>query len=211
MDRCYAPPMLSLFALSTLALISPPRADTDPSQVSEADAISCRLSVPEYTGFALAVDADGPDGIARARHWKEIASTNPFMREYLLPAEIVVAGAYRTRRIAFTADAILAVLDVADPATVARGENIANAMDPAPLMESLRREGVKNPEAEIKFRKFLGERIVKDETEQAKDGEAHGAHMVVARSISNATTHPGKTFYGCSYRMELLDKDGKPL
>jgi hypothetical protein len=33
----------------------------------------------------------------------------------------------------------------------------------------------------------------------------------VARSISNATTHPGKTFYGCAYRMEMLDKDGKPL
>ncbi|NYT42997.1 hypothetical protein HZY97_19645 [Sphingomonas sp. R-74633] len=200
--------MLSLFALSALALTLPQEA-SDPSQVREIDAIDCRLSVPEYTGFALAVD--GPEGIARARHWKEVASANPFMREYMLPADIVVAGAYRTRRIAFTADAILAILDVADPETIARGENIKNAMDPAPLLESLGPEGARRAEAEIKFRKFLGERVVKDETEKAGDGEAFGTHMTVTRSISNVTTHPGKTLYGCSYRMEMLDKDGKPL
>jgi hypothetical protein len=197
--------MLSLFALSALALTSSP----DPSEVREADAIACRLSVPEYTGFALSVD--GAEGIARARHWKELASANPFMREYELPAEILVAGAYRTRRIAFTADAILAILDVADPATVARGEHIDNAMDTAPLLDSLSPADAAKAEAAMTFRKFLGQRIVKEETERAKEGEAFGMHMTVARSISNATSHPGKTLYGCSYRMEMLDKDGKPL
>jgi hypothetical protein len=201
--------MLRPFALFALALTASPHPATDPSDIREADAIACRLSVPEYMGFALSVD--GPDGIARARHWKEIASANPFMREYALPAEIIVAGTYRTRRIAFTADAILAILNVPDPATIARGENIPNAMDPGPLLESLGPAAAKQVEAAIKFRKFLGERIVKEETEQPQDSEAFGVHTTVARSISNATSHPDKTFYGCSYRMEMLGKDGKPL
>ncbi|MEP9361118.1 hypothetical protein [Sphingomonas sp. KR3-1] len=165
--------------------------------------------MPEYIGFALALD--GRDGIARARGWKEVASANAFLREYTLPAEIVVAGAYRTQRIAFTADSILAVLDVADPATIARGENIRNAMDPTPLIESLGPADAKRAEAEIKFRKFLGERIVKDETVRPQGDEAFGAHLTVARSISNVASHPGKTFYGCAYRMEMLGRDGKPL
>ena len=66
-------------------------------------------------------------------------------------------------------------------------------------------------ERSIRFRKFLGERVVTDVTEPARDGETFGSRTVVARSISNATTHPGKTLYGCSYRMEILDADGEPL
>jgi hypothetical protein len=194
--------MLGLFALLALAASA-----SDPSEISEADAIACRLSVPDYNRFALAVD--GPDGIAQARGWKEVASPNLFLREYALPAEIEVAG-YRTRRIAFTSDSILAILDVADPATIARGENVRNAMDPAPLLKSLSPEDARRAQAEIKFRKFLGERVVKEVTEQP-EGETFGTHMTVARSISNASTHPGKTLYGCSYRMEILGKDGKPL
>jgi hypothetical protein len=84
-------------------------------------------------------------------------------------------------------------------------------MDPGPLLESLGPAAAKQVEAAIKFRKFLGERIVKEETEQPQDSEAFGVHTTVARSISNATSHPDKTFYGCSYRMEMLGKDGKPL
>jgi hypothetical protein len=61
------------------------------------------------------------------------------------------------------------------------------------------------------FRKFLGERIVKEETKPAHDSESYGCHTIVARSISNTATHPGKTFYGCSYELERLDKDGTPL
>lgn len=196
--------MFRWLVLSALTLISPLQDASDPSQVREIDAIECRLSVPDYTGFAL--ELGGPEGIAKARHWKQIPSTNPFMHEYALPAEIVVAGTYRTRRIAFTSNAILAILDLPDPAAIAHAENIANAMDPQPLLDSLGRG-----DAPIKFRKFLGENIVREETVPAAKGEAFGSHTMVARTISNATSHPGKTLYGCAYRMELLDRDGKPL
>ncbi len=205
--------LLALGALASFASSHSPAQDApDPARISETDAIECRLAVPDYTGFVLSVSE--ADGIAQARHWKKIESTNPFLSEYALPAPITVAGSYRTTRIAFSADAILAVLDVADPAEIARAENVRNQLDPDPMIEDLIRSSGKSRaevEAQIKFRKFLGERIVKDETQPATKDEAFGSHMTVARSISNATTHPGKTLYGCSYRMEILDKDGKPL
>jgi hypothetical protein len=204
--------LLALGALASFASSHRPVQDApDPARISETDAIECRLAVPDYTGFVLSVSE--ADGIAQARHWKKIDSTNPFLSEYELPAPITVAGGYRTTRIAFSADAILAVLDVADPAEIARAENVPNQLDPDPMIEDLIRSSGKSRaevEAQFKFRKFLGERIVKDETEQPK-GETFGSHMTVARSISNATTHPGKTLYGCSYRMEVLGKDGKPF
>lgn len=202
--------MVPLLALSALALL-PLQDAPDPARISETDAIECRISVPDYNGFALSLGE--ADGIAQARHWKKIDSANPFLSEYELPSPITVAGTYRTTRIAFSANAILAILDVADPTSIARAENVPNTMDPDPMIEDLARTSGKSyaeVAAEMKFRKFLGERIVKDVTEPAK-GEEFGTHMVVARSISNATSHPGKTLYGCSYRMEILDKDGKPL
>ena len=204
---------LALFALWILA----PRAgvgdsDVDLAKIRETDAIECRLEVSHYDQFAMAIEGEGK--IAKRRHWKKINSPNPFMNEYELPKPIVVAGSHSTRRIAFTADAILAVLDLADPAVIARGAHIDNAADIEPMIAEVVRSGMATRgqvEAEIKFRKFLGERVVKEATEPASAGESFGSHMVVARSISNATTHPGKTFYGCSYRMEVLDKDGAPL
>lgn len=205
--------MYRLLALVALAPIAAPHQDApDPSRISEVDAIECRLSVPDYTGFALSVSE--ADGLGQARGWKKIDSANPFLSEYELPQPITVAGSYRTTRIAFSANAMLAILDVADPAEVARGLGVPNAMDPDPMIADLARSSGKSyaeVAAGMKFRKFLGEKIVSEKTEPAADAESFGSRMTVARSISNATSHPGKTLYGCSYRMEILDKDGKPL
>jgi hypothetical protein len=162
--------------------------------------------------FAMAIS--GEEDLAKARRWKKIDSGNPFMNEYELPAPIVVASSYSTKRIAFTADAILAILDLADPGVIARDAQVENAMDPEPMIAEMVRSGKATRaeiEAEIKFRKFLGERILADVTTPAAKGESFGSRTVVARSISNVTTHPGKTFYGCAYRMEVLDEKGVPL
>lgn len=204
--------MVFLYALAlTLAL---QRADTPNiglAATSEVDAINCRLDVPSYMQFAIAID--GEEKLAHTRHWKRVASRNAFLNEYQLPQAIVV-GAYSTRRIAFTSNAIVAILDLPDPATLARAENVENAMDATPMIDALVATGKMTraqAEAAVPFRKFMGERILKDVTEPAGQGESYGSHSVVARTISNATTHPGKTFYGCSYRFEMLDKDGAPL
>lgn len=204
--------MFLLYAMTLIAAPPADRASENLAHVTELDAINCRLDVPGYTEFAMAVN--GEEHLARARHWTKIASANPFMNEYDLPQPIVVAGAYSTRRIAFTSNAIVAVLDLSDPATVARSEHVENMMDAGPMIDALVATGQVSrgeAEAEIKFRKFLGERALKDVTEPAGEGESYGSHSVIARTISNATTHPGKTFYGCSYRIEMLDRDGTPL
>ncbi|MBB5711566.1 hypothetical protein [Sphingomonas xinjiangensis] len=205
-------PALTLFALFlALPLQESDPPEADPAQVSEVDAINCRLNVPSYTGFAMSLG--GKDGIARKRGWKQVGSGDGFLLEYQLPAPITVAG-HRTQRVAFSGDSILAILDVPDPAVLAGPEQITNDFDIEPMIAELVASGKATRaqiEAEFKFRKFGGERILKEETEAAGEGESFGSHMMVARTITNAATHPGKTLYGCAYRMEVLDKDGAPL
>lgn len=208
--------MKSIVPLLALLVAAPLHAadntDFDPDTVSEVDAINCHLDAPTYNGFALSVDEDG--GIAAKRHWREIKTDNPFLIEYELPEPITVTGTYQTRRIAFMARGILAILDLADPAVLAREEDIVNEANTDLLIEELVAAGKATRaeiEAEIKFRKFLGRRVMVDVTEPAAAGESFGTHTVITRSISNVTTHPGKTLYGCSYDVELVDKDGKPL
>jgi hypothetical protein len=212
----YEPPMIEIPAMFTAFLISALSSASspavEPKQVREADAIECRLDVPTYQGFAFAIE--GEEALAKQRGWKKIPSANPLFLEFELPEPISVAGTYSTRRIAFTADAILAVLDLPDPAVIAGKEQIANTMDSEPMIAALVATGkVSRDEAErmIPFRKFLGERIVQESTEKAPDKDGFGGHFVVARTISNVRTHPGKTFYGCAYRMELIDSAGAPL
>lgn len=207
----------SMFAalVATLTLATPLRAaeePVDPNSIDIVDAIECRLDAPAYMGFALALN--GEEKIAAKRHWVRVATKNAFMNEYDLPAPITVAGHYSTRRIAFTASGVLAMLDLADPNGLAREQGIENAVDPSPLLEAMIASGKATPAdiaAATTSRKFLGEKIVVDRTEAPAAGESFGAHIVVSRNVSNVTTHPGKTFYGCSYRIEVIGKDGEPL
>jgi hypothetical protein len=199
--------------LATLALLLSPslaaaqEAEIDPDAVSELDAIDCKLDVPHYLAFAMAIDSDG---IAEKRRWKKIESGNPFLQEYELPAPIVVAGSHSTRRIAFSSSGILAIIDLPDPAAIAREERIDNAVDLDPLIAEVESAG-EDVDKTIKFRKFLGERVLVDRTEPPAEGESFGSRTIIARSISNATSHPGKTLFGCTYRLELLDENGDPL
>lgn len=205
--------MVFLYALVLAAqLHDAGGASSDPADISVLDAIDCRLDAPSYTGFAMAVD--GKDGLAQTRRWRKVVSTNAFMNEYDLPAPITVAGSYSTRRIGFTANSILAIIDVPDPAVVGRAEHIDNLVDAEPMIDALVATGKVSraqAEASMPFRKFLGTRIVSDVTEPAGEGESFGSHTVVAHTISNATTHPGQTFYGCSYSITVLETDGIPL
>lgn len=174
----------------------------DPMLVLETDAIACGLDAAQYTGFALSIS--GGDGIAKARKWRKIKQSNPFIEEYELPAPIKVAG-YTTRRIAFSANALVAVLDLPDPGVVAAPEGITNAVDDAAAQM-----GLPSPPPGA-FHKFMGERVLVDRTEPAAEEGGFGMHEIVAKTVSNVDTHPGKTLYGCSYRIEMLDENGKPL
>jgi len=184
----------------------------NPAAVDVVDAIECRLDAPTYNGFAL--ELNGEEKIAETRHWRRIVTKNPFMNEYELPMPITVAGLYNTRRIAFTASGVVAILDLPDPTKLASEQGIKNAADPSPLIEAMIASGKATPqeiEMATKSRKFLGEKILVDRTEKPAAGESFGTHMVIGRNVSNVATHPGKTLYGCSYRIEPVDKDGQPL
>jgi hypothetical protein len=184
----------------------------DPDSIDVVDALECRLDAPAYTGFAMALN--GEEKIADKRHWVRIKTKNPFINEYELPTAIKVAGHYSTRRIAFTSSGVLAILDLDDPTALAREQKIENAVNPDPLIDAMIASGKATPQeiqAATKSGKFLGEKIVVDRTERPSADEMFGAHIIIARNVSNVTTHPGKTLYGCSYRMEMIDKDGKPV
>ncbi len=177
----------------------------DPLAVSLEDAINCRLDARTYNGFALNVGGD--DGVAKARKWRLIKTDNPFLNEYQLPAPVSVAG-MRTARIAFSSSGVLAVLDLVDPKPLAKAEQIENEADPAILFKGM---GL-TPE-QIKAlpggNKFLGEReIVSKEEKDEKIGLIFTTK--VKRSISTVSSHPGKTLYGCSYRVDFREiNEGK--
>ena len=204
--------LLTIALLGASPVAATEEEEFDPSTVSEVDAINCDLDAPTYNGFALSIAGD--DGLAAHRRWRKIDSGNPFLDEYELPVPIIVAGTYQTRRIAFSASGILALLDLADPAAIAREEGVTNSLDPEPLIAEIVASGKATRaqiEADMQFRKFLGEQVIVDRVELPENGESFGAHIVISRTISNVATHPGKTLYGCSYRIELIDKDRKPL
>jgi hypothetical protein len=207
------------FRIAVLAALLPASAfaaavqddEVDPTKIDVRDAIACRLDAPTYNGFAMAVAGD--DAIAAKLGWKPVKSSNFLLKEYDLSAPITVAGAYSTRRIAFTSTGVLAILDQSDPAIVARKEKIENGMPSEGLIDALVASGKvtrAQAESEIKFRKFIGERVISDVTDPV-DGDHFRAHTRIALNVSNVATHPGKTLYGCSYKIDLLDKDGKPL
>lgn len=208
-------PILLFAALSgatpIAASVSRPENEA-PERVDVVDAIECRLDAPLYNGFALALN--GEEEIAKKRRWVRIKSKNFFMNEYQLPAPVTVAGDYSTRRIAFTSSGVLAILDLADPTLLARKMDVENSADASPLIEAMIASGKATPaeiEAARTSGKFLGEAVLVNRVERPAAGERFGTHTVIARNISNVTSHPGKTLYGCTYRIELIDKDGRPL
>lgn len=199
--------------LAPAALRAQADSEPNPDAVNVVDAIECRLDAPTYNGFALALN--GEEKIAQKRHWVPVKTGNAFLNEYALPAPITVAGQYSTRRIAFTSTGVLAILDLPDPAPLAQAQGITNAADANPLIAAMRDSGEAVPPELAamakKSGKFLGEKVVVDRVEKPAPGESFGTHTTITRNVSTVTSHPGKTFYGCSYRIELIGKDGKPL
>lgn len=184
-----------------------------PESVDVRDAIECRLDAPVYNGFAFALQ-DEEHAIAKKRGWTKIESKNFSMNEYELPEPITVAKHYSTKRIGFTSNGVIAILDLPDPEVIAKEVGIKNAMDPNPLIDMLVASGKvtrEQVEKEMPFRKYMGQKLVLDRRTPPDSKDGFGFHILINQEIANASTHPGKTFYGCSYSMKLTDKNGKPL
>lgn len=208
----------------------------DAAEVSVVDAINCHIDAPTYNSFVLAIV--GEDNLAERLGWRKVDGENAFLAEYELPYELSITGNWATNQIAFSSSAVMAILNVADPELIAAGEGIKNEADAviadmadswadasaeaqqaaaqmavdAPDTETDANGATEGkPEATKTFVKFLGRRVIVDVTESANEDDAFGTHTMITRSISNVSSHPGKTLYGCSYKIELLGRDGKPL
>lgn len=177
----------------------------DPMTIDIADAINCKLDVPTYNGFAISIGDD-----RKKRGWKIVKSDNPFLNEYLLKEPITIAG-YQTNRIAFSSSAVMAVLDLADPNVAAKQEAITNDAEAAAaaLLDGLDLTQEQRDDIPV-GNKFMGQKVLSDTTE--KDVELNMSFKsVISRTISNVSTLPGKTLYGCSYRITIFGADGKEI
>ena len=167
--------------LVPLVLLAAPAAagDFDPASLDLAALIECRADVPTYNGFVLWLTGD--PGTVEKLGWKEVASDNPFLSQYELPAPVHVFGR-ETATIVFTATGPMAVLDgIAAP-------DLARRLDvPAT---------VSTPD------KFLGEKVLAESTE-----ESGGVNLStrVTLNVSTVDTHPGQTLAGCSYVIDVGD------
>lgn len=182
-----------LSATSALAQPLPP--------VNIVDALTCKLAVPDYMGFALTLGDD--DTGYRSRGWVKEESGTPFLSQYRLPAPIDVGG-YRTRTIVFSASGVAAVLDVADPSKVAAPLGVVNTImsreAAAAALGLTPAQAAQLPPVTT----FVGERVVSDKTEV--DAETHVRfHVRIVQSVRNETAHPGKTLIGCSYSLDPVD------
>lgn len=208
----------------------------DPAEVSIVDAINCHIDVPTYNSFVLAIV--GEDNLAERLGWRKVEGENAFLAEYELPYELSITGDWATNRIAFSSSAVMAILNVADPELVAVKDGIKNEadavianmadawVDASPEAQQAAEQATSETRdtetkanvatgekaaASSTFIKFLGQRMIVDATEPANEDDSFGTHTMISRSISNVISHPGKTLYGCSYKIELLDRNGKPL
>jgi len=151
--------------------------DFDPAALDLAALIECRADVPAYNGFALWLA--GEPGAAERLGWKEVASGNPFLREYELPTRIRVFGR-ETASIVFTATGPMAVLDDVFAPDLAQALGVTAQ--------------ISTPE------KFLGEKVVVESSEEA-DGMTFATR--IALNVSTVESHPGKTLAGCSYTLDV--------
>lgn len=149
----------------------------DPFAVDLASLIECREEARTYNSFALWLT--GEPAAAEALGWQEVASDNPFLKEYRLPAAVGVFG-YNADRVAFTASGPMAVLDAVAPD------------------ELTKRLGI-TPEIATAG-KFLGEKVVLEAKEEDL-GMVFETRITL--NVSTVDSHPGKTLAGCSYRVEV--------
>ncbi|TPL77713.1 hypothetical protein [Mesorhizobium sp. B2-3-15] len=151
--------------------------DFAPTSLDLAALIECRADLPAYNGLALWLGGE-PDA-AQTLGWKEVASGNPFLRQYRLSAPVHVFGR-ETATIVFTATGPMAVLDgIAAP-------DLARQLDvPAT---------VSTPD------KFLGEKVMAESSE-----DAGGVSLAtrITLNVSTVESHPGRTLAGCSYALDV--------
>ncbi|GAC1041259.1 hypothetical protein [Rhizobium sp. No.120] len=157
-------------------------AEQDPSKIDLAKLIECTTyDVPSYNNFALWLT--GPDSVAAMKQLglSELPSDNPFLREFQLSSPVTVFGR-QTNRIVFASTGPLAVLDEADPHSLAKQLGVIASVDQP--------------------NKFLGEKVVLSQKDQQENSDTV-LETRISLNVSTVNTHPDKTLAGCSYSIEV--------
>lgn len=145
------------------------------------DVLTCKVDPQAFNTFAMMSD-DEAEGF-KARGWQRIKSDNPLLYLYHLPEPITIAG-YKTSTVALSAGAFLAVLDEVDTKKVAAEAGISSE-------DAISFPGVYKGHKQV-------DRKEEDDPELGKI--IYTRHL----SISNVSTLPAKTLYGCAYRVRFV-------
>jgi hypothetical protein len=171
--------------LLAFALLAPPAAaqEHDPAPAPPAPSgdlsalLECRLGQADFMAY-LPVLRDPLKAIALG--WRPLPQANPFMVEYRLNAPVSVFGR-QSDHIAFAGDGVVAVLDLAEPRTLARELQLETGID--------------TPQ------KALFGREARATEMTGPDGSPGWVETAVI-NVSNVDSHPGKTLAGCSYSLD---------
>lgn len=172
-----------------LLLAGPPgiacAADTALPRVDLPALIQCQAGVEDF--HALAPILEDPLK-AVALGWRPLPQANLFMTEYVLTTPIEVFG-HPSDRIAFSGSGIVAVLDLPDPRPLARQLELETGVDtPSKVM--------------------FGREVRSDDVVDAATGTTLIESVIL--SVSNVTSHPGKTLAGCSYSLDRPGDENAP-
>lgn len=176
-----------LFACTATAAAEQPPAALDappfePAKVNLARLISCQDQPEAFLSLAIAVQEPLN---AVSLGWRPLPQTNMFMTEYALNQPVTVFG-HRSNRIAFAGSAVMAVLDLPDPRPLAKQLELETAVD--------------TPD-----KAMFGKELLSEEFQDPKTGKAMVRSAVL--SVSNVTSHPGKTLVGCTYSIDPLEEE----
>lgn len=117
--------------------------------------------------------------------WRPLPQTNMFMAEYALNAPVTVFG-HSSQHIAFAGSSVMAILDMPDPRPLAKQLGLEAAVD--------------TPE-----KAMFGKEVLSEETADKASGKVLIRSAVL--SVSNVTSHPGKTLAGCTYSIDPAEED----
>lgn len=176
-------PTRRLFPL-LLAVALPAAAYADPA-VDLPALIECRQGVSDFAALAP-IAADPLKAVALG--WRPLPQGNLFMSEYTLNTPVTVFG-HPTDHIAMAGSSIMAIVDLADPRPLARALDLETGYD-----------------ADGKF--MAGRELVSRDVNDARTGEALIESVIL--SVSNVTSHPGKTLAGCTYSLDLPAEEQAP-
>lgn len=207
---------LVVFGMCSTAPAARPKARTRPATAAPAgpspasieDVLACKIDAFAWMGWNMSLDA------TKARYgMTPVTSADFAANTYRLARPITVAG-YQTSAVMLSSDALLAVLDVADPSALIKNAGMAGSgaaerqamirqmiaeMDKAHASAAQRDEMVKEMSRPGPTR---AERVVSENPDKAIPGSSIRYHTRVAKVIRTMEALPGKTLYGCSYSAE---------